>query len=189
MIKLVGAWAGGALIALLGASGMACADDYVADGTASRLNFSGLQAGAAFNGIFHAFTAVIAFNPQDLPASRFDVQVDLKSLDTMDKDRDQIMRGADLFDVARFSTARFVTRSFSKTAKGYSAMGSLTLHGVTRDVPIDFQFAATGDTARLEGSAGVKRLDFGVGQGDWKSTEWVADAVKISFTLVLTRKP
>jgi hypothetical protein len=32
------------------------------------------------------------------------------------------------------------------------------------------------------------RLDFGAGQRDWKSTEWVADAVKINFSLVLKPK-
>jgi len=64
-------------------------------------------------------------------------------------------------------------------------VGALTLRGVTKDVPIDFQFTAAGSGARLEGSAKLKRLDFGAGQGDWKSTEWVADAVKISFVLAL----
>ena len=42
--------------------------------------------------------------------------------------------------------------------------------------------------ARLEGSGKLKRLDFGAGQGDWKSTEWVADAVKVNFSLVLKAK-
>ena len=32
------------------------------------------------------------------------------------------------------------------------------------------------------------RLDFGAGQGDWKSTDEVADAVKINFSLVLKPK-
>jgi hypothetical protein len=39
------------------------------------------------------------------------------------------------------------------------------------------------------GTATLKRLAFGVGQGDWKSTEWVDDAVKINFSLVLKPKP
>jgi polyisoprenoid-binding protein YceI len=64
----------------------------------------------------------------------------------------------------------------------------LTLHGVTKDVPIDFQFMPVAGGAKLEGSAKLKRLDFGVGQGDWKSTEWVGDVVKISFSLVLKPK-
>ena len=78
---------------------------------------------------------------------------------------------------------------FAKTASGYSAQGALTLRGVTKDVPIDFQFTPSAGAAKLVGTASLKRLDFGVGQGDWKSTEWVADAVKISFSLVLKPKP
>jgi polyisoprenoid-binding protein YceI len=124
-----------------------------------------------------------------LAASHFDVQIDLNSLDTKDKDRDKTMRGPDIFDIAHFPTARYVTRSIAKTAAGYSASGSLTLHGVTKDVPLQFTFSQSPGGARLEGGAQLKRLDFGVGQGDWKSTEWVADAVKVSFSLVLKPKP
>jgi polyisoprenoid-binding protein YceI len=55
-------------------------------------------------------------------------------------------------------------------------------------VPIDFQFTNAAGGAKLAGTAKLNRLDFGVGQGDWKSTEWVADAVKVSFSLVLKPK-
>jgi polyisoprenoid-binding protein YceI len=123
-----------------------------------------------------------------LTASHLDVQIDMNSVDSMDKDRDKTIHGPDVFDVAHFPTAHYVTKSIAKTASGYSAMGSLTMHGVTKDVPIDFQFAAAGTGAKLEGTAKLKRLDFGVGQGDWKSTEWVADLVKVSFSLVLKPK-
>jgi polyisoprenoid-binding protein YceI len=37
----------------------------------------------------------------------------------------------------------------------------------------------------LEGKTTVKRLDFGVGQGDWKSTEWVGNDVGISYSVRL----
>jgi polyisoprenoid-binding protein YceI len=158
---------------------------YSADPGASRLEFVGIQAGAEFKAVFHKFTAAIAFAPDSLANAQFDVQIELNSLDSMDNDRDSTMRGADIFDVAHFPTAHYVTRSFAKTAAGYTALGALTLHGVTRDVPIDFQFTATSAGARLEGTARLKRLDFGVGQGEWKSTESVADAVKVAFSLVL----
>jgi polyisoprenoid-binding protein YceI len=78
-----------------------------------------------------------------------------------------------------------VTRSFAKTGTGYYAVGSLTLHGVTKNVPINFQFVPGAGQPTLEGTANVKRLDFGVGQGDWKSTEWVSDVVKVTFSLAL----
>jgi|APFre7841882630_1041343.scaffolds.fasta_scaffold03219_3 polyisoprenoid-binding protein YceI len=162
---------------------------YMADPGTSRLEFSGVQAGAQFKGVFHKFTAIIIFAPDALADARFDVEIDVNSLDSEDDDRDSTMRGADIFDVAHFPTAHYVTRSFTRTASGYTALGSLTLRGVTKEVPIDFQFAATGGGARLSGTAKLKRLDFGVGQGDWKSTKSVADAVDVAFALVLKPKP
>jgi polyisoprenoid-binding protein YceI len=170
------------------ASAAAAVTGYSADPQQSRLEFVGVQAGAEFKGAFRKFSADIEFAPDALASSRFDVQIDLKSVDSMDKDRDTTIRGPDIFDVAHWPTAHYVTRSFTKTAAGYAAVGALTLHGVTKDVPIDFQFTQTATGAKLEGSAKLKRLDFGVGQGDWKSTEWVADAVKISFSLALKPK-
>jgi polyisoprenoid-binding protein YceI len=165
------------------------ATSYIADPSLSRLEFIGVQAGAEFKGVFHKFTAAVDFAPDALAGSHIDVQIDLNSLDTMDKDRDKTMRGPDIFDIAHFPAAHYVTLGFTKTAAGYSASGTLTLHGVTKDVPIDFQFVSTQGGAKLEGTAKLKRLDFGVGQGDWKSTEWVGDAVKVAFSLALKPKP
>ena len=164
------------------------ATGYAADPQQSRLEFVGVQAGAEFKGAFRKFSADVEFAPDALASSRFDVQIDLKSVDSMDKDRDTTIRGPDIFDVAHYPTAHYVTRSFTKTAAGYAAVGALTLRGVTKDVPVDFQFTQGATGAKLEGSAKLKRLDFGVGQGDWKSTEWVADTVQISFSLVLKPK-
>ena len=175
-----------ALPAAVGAAGPVTG--YAVDPQQSRLEFVGVQAGAEFKGSFHKFSADIEFAPDALASSRFDVQIDLKSVDSMDKDRDTTIRGSDIFDVAHWPTAHYVTRTFTKTAAGYSAVGALTLRGVTKDVPIDFQFTPAASGAKLEGSAKLKRLDFGAGQGDWKSTEWVADAVKLSFSLVLKPK-
>jgi polyisoprenoid-binding protein YceI len=183
-----------ALVVAIFAAAMAAraagpATSYTADPGASRLEFIGVQAGAEFKGSFRKFTAAVDFAPDSLPSARFDVQIDLNSLDTMDKDRDKTMRGPDIFDIAHFPTAHYVTRSFTKTATGYSAVGALTLHGVTKDVPIDFQFVSAAGQSKIEGTAKLKRLEFGVGQGDWKSTEWVKDEVKVAFSLVLKPAP
>jgi polyisoprenoid-binding protein YceI len=164
------------------------AASYTADPQQSRLEFAGVQAGAEFKAAFHKFTAAVEFAPDALANSRLDVQIELNSVDSKDKDRDTTIRGPDIFDVAHFPTAHYVTRSITKTAAGYSAVGALTLRGVTKDVPIDFQFTPGGAGAKLDGSAKLKRLDFGAGQGDWKSTDEVADAVKVSFSLVLKPK-
>jgi polyisoprenoid-binding protein YceI len=186
MNRCVLALTGGIMLSV--AAAVAGAAGYTADGQKSRLEFVGVQAGAEFKGVFHKFTAAVDFSPDALPSSRIDVQIDMGSVDSMDKDRDKTILGPDVFDVAHSPSAHYVTKSFAKTASGYTALGALTMHGVTKDVPIDFQFTQNAAAATLTGTAKLKRLDFGVGQGDWKSTEWVGDAVKISFSLVLTPK-
>ena len=179
--------AGATAILFSTAAAAAGAASYTADAQ-SRLEFVGVQAGAEFKGVFHKFTANVDFAPDALDGSRIDVQIDMNSADTLDKDRDTTMRGKDIFDVTHNPTAHYVTKSISKTAAGFSAVGALTLHGVTKDVPIEFQFANQAAGAKLSGSAKLNRLDFGVGQGDWKSTDTVGDAVKINFSLVLKPK-
>ena len=179
------ACAGFFLAAAANAAGVAV---YSADSQQSRLEFVGVQAGAEFKGVFHKFSAAVEFAPDALANSHFDVQIDMSSVDSKDSDRDKTIRGPDVFDVAHTPTAHYVTRTITKSSGGFSAVGALTMHGVTKDVPIDFQFVPGPAGATLSGSAKLKRLDFGVGQGDWKSTEWIEDAVKINFSLVLKPK-
>ena len=52
-----------------------------------------------------------------------------------------------------------------------------------------FQFVAAAGKSKIEGTAKLKRLEFGVGQGDWKSTAEVKDEVKVAFSLVLKPAP
>jgi polyisoprenoid-binding protein YceI len=166
---------------------IASATTYSAD-AASRLEFTGVQAGAPFKGVFHQFTAAVDIDPAALATARIEVTIDMTSVDSGDKDRDGTIRGADIFDAAHFPTAHYVTHSVTRTAAGFSAVGALTLRGVTKDVPIEFKFVPGAAGATLSGTAEFKRLDFGVGRGDWKSTEWVADAVKVAFSLNLRPK-
>jgi polyisoprenoid-binding protein YceI len=39
----------------------------------------------------------------------------------------------------------------------------------------------------LSGATSIKRLDYGVGQGDWQSTEGVADEVEIQYKVALVK--
>lgn len=152
----------------------------------SKLTFVGEQAGAQFEGSFDKFTADIRFDPKDLAASRFDVKIDTASVNTQDGERDDTIKSADLFDVKQFPGARYVADKFTdKGSNKYSATGKLTLRNVTKDVPIDFTFENKDGNAWLKGTAKIKRLDFGVGQGEWKDTSSVGNDVQVRFALRL----
>jgi polyisoprenoid-binding protein YceI len=171
------------------ASPPATASHWQVDAAHSELTFSAVQAGARFEGRFTRFEPVIDFGPRDLAASRFVVTVDLASADTRDKERDDTLRSPDFFNVARWPQARFESSSFAASSGKFEAQGQLTLRDVTRPVKLVFTFkpSADGRTARLSGGTTIQRLDFGVGQGEWKDTTWVGNPVDIRFDLALAK--
>jgi polyisoprenoid-binding protein YceI len=175
----------GLAAAALAAPAAASGASYSADAARSQLEFVGTQAGVPLRAGFHGFTAAIDFSPDALDSAHFDVTIDTGSVDSKDADRDATIKGAEIFDVAHWPVAHYLTKTITKSAAGFHATGTLVLRGVTKEVPIDFKFTTTPAGAKLEGSATVKRLDFGVGQGEWKSTEWIADEVRIAFSLQL----
>lgn len=176
------------VVCLLAATAAYSAIDWRMQPQRSELTFVGTQAGAQFEGRFTRFTADIRFDPQRLADSHFDVTIDTASVDTRDAERDEVLKGPDLLAVERYPSARYVAERFTSNGKGrYAATGQLTLRGVTKPVPIQFSFEESASGAWLKGTATLERLDFGVGQGDWKDTQWVANEIQVEFALLLTR--
>jgi polyisoprenoid-binding protein YceI len=163
---------------------------YVLDQGKSTLEYTFTQAGAQNKGRFTRFPVTFDFSPDDLGASRLEVTVDIGSLDTGDQERDDTLRDNDLFAVAKFPQAHFTATQFAKTAAGFEAIGKLTIRGVTRDMRVPFSFrTATENGAAvgyMSGKATLRRLDYGVGQGDWKATDQVGNDVGVAFALRLT---
>jgi polyisoprenoid-binding protein YceI len=169
----------------------AATSHYTLDSAKSSLEFIFLQAGAKDTGHFPRFTVTLDCAGADPAGGRLEVTVDVAALDTGDKDRDDVLRSDDLFAVAKFRQAHFLATRIVKTATGYEADGALTIRGVTRDtrLPFTFREATEGGAAvgYMAGKTIVRRLDFGVGQGDWKATDQAGNEVTVSFTLRLTR--
>ena len=163
---------------------------YVLDPAKSSLEYTFTQAGAQNKGRFKRFPVTFDFAAENLAASRLEVTLEISSLDTGDQERDDTLRSDDLFAAAKFPQAHFVATQFNKTATGYEAIGKLTIRGVTHDahVPFTFRTASENGTAvgYMSGKTTVRRLDYGVGQGDWKATDQVGNDVGVSFALRLT---
>ena len=60
---------------------------------------------------------------------------------------------------------------------------------VARDLPVTFRFKgpADGKSAALTGEATIHRLDFGIGQGEWRDTKWLGNDVRVRFDIVLKK--
>src|SRR3569833_269517 len=91
---------------------------YTLDPGSSLLRFTFEQAGASNTGRFGKYTADVAFDADNLAASKIDVSIDIASLDTGDKERDYTLKSSDLFDPAKFPKARFVSSKITATGAG-----------------------------------------------------------------------
>lgn len=162
---------------------------YTLDPAKSTLEYQFTQAGALNKGKFTKYTVTLDFSADALASSKLDVVVDMSSLDTGDKERDDTLKSADLFSVAKYPQSRFTSTQITRTANGYDAVGKLTIRGVSRDAHIPFTFRTADEQGKpagyLLGKTTVKRLDFGVGQGDWKATDQVGNEVSVSYSLRL----
>jgi len=170
------------------AAGPAAATRYVQAASGSSLTFTFVQADAATPGSFRQFSTELSHDAQDPAADRLAVTVQIASLDTGDKDRDDTLKGADLFDAARYPTAQYTAESLVRRADGgLEAVGKLTLRGITRELRIPVNLRPSGTGLELSGETSIRRLDYGVGQGEWKATDWVGNDVRLQYKVLLSK--
>lgn len=174
------------LALLLGLSTSAQATTWEMDGARSSLRFVGEAQGEAFEGRFDVFSARITFDPAQLDASNFEVSVPLRSADTQNAERDELLHSEEFFDSPAQDDAVYRATRFERLEGArFRALGALTLKGKTHPVALDFSWSASGLDATLEGTAMVSRLAFDIGTGDWTDTDMIGDTVKVETTVRL----
>ena len=147
----------------------AFARDWQVDAAKSTLTFNGTYQGGPFTGKFGKFEAAISYDEADLAKAKFDVKVDIASVDTQSGERDDTLRTADFFNTAKFPQAHFVTTGFERGADGgVIAKGVLTIREQSKPVTLKVQFAASAAGTTLDVDTTLNRLDFGLGaSNDW----------------------
>ncbi len=168
---------------------VASAASYVARDE-SELRFVGRQQGAPFTGRFESFSAEVDFDPGNPQAGRIHAEVDVRSADSRNRDRDEYMQARDFFYSRKYPTATFDTLSIAAAddGDGYQARAKLTLRGKTREVTMRFSFLVAEDgAAALSGVVLLNRLDFGIGQGEWRDTSEIGNEVRVEIELRLER--
>jgi len=165
-------------------SGTVFAADYV-QAPGSTLTFAGSYQGETFTGRFPGFTTKLSFDPKQLATSKLEVTIPLATATTGNEDYDGEMRGGAFFDSAKFPQARYTATKFRALGGNrYAADGVLSLHGASKPVTLAFTWAP-GARPVLAGKATVKRLDFGVGGGEWADTSLLPNEIAVSTKVVL----
>ena len=146
---------------------------------------------SATRGQFNKVAGTVQIDDADPSRSRIDVTIDAASVDTRDAKRDEHLRGADFFDVAKYPTIRFQSTRIEKTEDGkLLATRNLTIHGVTRLTTLTVDPLAPpskapwGATVRGATATGrLSRKDFGLVWNKTLETGGVAVGDEVQLTI------
>ncbi len=147
------------------------------------------------HGRFARWSGALQLDLEDLARSSVEVEIDTASIDTQVADRDTHLRSPDFLDVARYPKMTFRSKRIEKAGEGWRVTGDLTLHGVTREVTLDAEFAGVGkdpwgnERAGFSAKAAIDRKAFGLAWNAALETGGVlvGEKVKIELEIELVK--
>jgi polyisoprenoid-binding protein YceI len=147
---------------------------------------------AKTRGHFDKWSATLLLDDEDLTRSSVEVHIDAASINTKETARDNHLRSADFFDVAKFPELTFKSRRVEQAGTNqYRIIGDLTIHGVSKEVTLDAEFngrekSPWGDV-RVGFSAGttINRTDWGLGWNKALETGGLLVGEKVEINIEL----
>ncbi len=150
------------------ASGYASTSDYSLHRDRTLVRFSSHSGLVRMSGTINGARGVIKYDPARPQDSAIDVSLDMNTLATGSASLDRQLKSADYFDVDRFPTASFKSKSLKLTGDNRADLtGDLTLHGVTRPVTIAVDFGpdqriSDGHPLVFSARFQIRRSQFGI---------------------------
>jgi polyisoprenoid-binding protein YceI len=152
----------------------------------SSIAFVSQQMGVPVDGKFAKFDAQISFDPKKAEAAKIAFTVDINSASVGDAETVAEMRKALWFDSAKFPTATFTSTGVKALGTGkFEVSGNLTIKGTAKPVVANVTLTQKAGVTLVEGQMPLKRLEFKLGDGEWKDVSIVADPVLVKIKLAL----
>ncbi|MEV4109961.1 YceI family protein [Nonomuraea sp. NPDC049695] len=126
---------------------------------------------------------------EDPLGSSVTATIDLASIDTGNELRDNHLRSADYLEIEKYPTMSYRSTGVRQSGDGWAVDGELTLHGVTRQVPLAVEVNGFGpdqwggQRAGFSATAEIKRSDFGIDISIPMEAGGVVVADKVSISL------
>lgn len=119
-------------------------------------------------GHFKDYTGFIEMDPDAGTVKSIEATIKTASVTTNQEKRDTHLRNPDFFDVEKYPTMVYKMKTYKKSGDGYTAIGDLTLHGVTKEMTLTGNINGVtkdpwGNTrAGFTAEGKVNRKDFGM---------------------------
>jgi len=156
-------------VAGLTAAAMLSAETYVVDKNHSDASFRIRHFASKVRGRFADFEGTINADPAKPEASSVTFTIKTASIDTSQPDRDKHLKSADFFDVEKYPEITFKSSKMTPAGKDkYDVTGTLTMHGVSKEVTLPVTYLGTvkdprgNERASFEIDTKLNRKDFGM---------------------------
>lgn len=146
-------------------AGFIFAGNWNADASRAKVMFTVKGPFGAVHGNFSGLKASIQFNDHDLPGSSFSASIDAATVSTgIGLRNSDLRKKEEWLNTGKYPQISFHSKKIQKTANGYTALGDLTLKGITKPVEIPFTFSSDGNTGVFKGQFTIKRQDYNIGK-------------------------
>jgi polyisoprenoid-binding protein YceI len=148
-------------------------------------------------GVFEAATGTIDYTPGNPGATKADITIEAKSINTRNARRDTHLKTDDFINVEKYPAITFKSKRVQNVrADGFDMVGDLTIRDVTKEVVLDGEYEGQIDDPYGNKRAGftattqISRSEFGVRWNHLIETGGavVGDNVKITLHLEAIRQ-
>ncbi len=129
------------------------------------------------SGTISGLKGAIDFDEGNPVASRFDVTVDLSTLDMGFGLKTKHAKQENFFHADKYPVIRFRSTDITRQGAQYLTRGELTIKGTTRPVSIPFTFTRNGSEGQFTGTFEVNRKDFNL------ERKGVGEVVKVELNI------
>ena len=132
------------------------------------------------SGVFRGLKGTVNFDEKNLSASKFDVSVDVSSINTGNGMKNTHAKSAKWLDAEKYPEIKFTSSEITSTGSGYQAKGTLEFHGVKKEITIPFSFQNNVFSSNFE----INRLDYDVNTSE---PAHGASVLKVEITVPVSK--
>ena len=150
---------------------------------------------AKVRGHFRKFSGTVTLDDANPSASSVEAEIESASIDTGSPDRDKHLRTPDFLDVEKFPKLTFKSSKVDGKGDRLSVTGTLTLHGVSKEVVLDVERTGSGkdpwgnERQGFAAKGSLNRKDFGLAWNQALEAGGVLVGEKIELELEVQALP
>jgi len=148
-------------------------------------------------GTFDQYSGEIYFNPDNLEESSVNFEIDVASINTRNKKRDDHLRSDDFFYAEKYPKITFASDKIEKTGSNkFVAHGTLSMRGTSKEIELPFELLGSQKhpmkkntiVSAIKAETTLSRTAYDVGVGDWASNAVIGDDVDVTIAMEMTTK-